>query len=195
MANNRQPLAGLFVIMTNAEDIKLIDECRNGNRQAFGGLVERYQKPLFNAALKIVNDWDVAKDVTQTVFIRAYEKLDSYNKEFKFFSWIYRMVVNESINVLRQQKGKVDLETCQVESADNPETDLRNLRVEEKVEKAVSRLPLDYRMVTIFYYFANLPYDEISFVLGIPEKKVKSRLYSARQLLSKSLSEKELALE
>ncbi|MGH8015367.1 MAG: RNA polymerase sigma factor, partial [Candidatus Zixiibacteriota bacterium] len=96
--------------MTKAYDIKIIEECLNGNRQAFGELVEKYQKPLFNAALKIVNDWDVAKDVTQTAFIRAYEKLTSYDRQFKFFSWIYKMVVNESINVLRQQKNKVDLE-------------------------------------------------------------------------------------
>jgi len=179
--------------MTNAEDVQLIEQCLNGNKGAFGELVERYQKPLFNAALKIVNDRDVAKDVTQTAFIRAYEKLDTYNQKFKFFSWIYRMVVNEAINVLRQQKSKVDLDECQIASAENPEARLHNLQVEEKIESAVAKLPLDYRMVTVFYYFAQLPYDEISYVLGIPEKKVKSRLYSARQILSKSLSVKELA--
>ncbi len=155
--------------------------------------MERYQKPLFNAALKIVNDRDTAKDVTQTAFIRAYEKLDTYNQKFKFFSWIYRMVVNEAINVLRQQKSKVDLDECQIQSDENPETSLHTRQVEEKIEIAVAKLPLDYRMVTVFYYFANLPYDEISFVLGIPEKKVKSRLYSARQILSRTLSAKELS--
>jgi len=179
--------------MTNIEDVQLIEQCLNGNREAFGELVERYQKPLFNAALKIVNDWDVAKDVTQTAFIRAYEKLDTYNPKFKFFSWVYRMAVNEAINVLRQQKNKAVLDECQMASADNPETDMHNLQVEEKVEMAVAKLPLDYRLVTVFYYFANLPYEEISFVLGIPEKTIKSRLYSARLILSKSLSEKELA--
>lgn len=179
--------------MTNAPDTKIIEQCLNGNRQAFGELVERYQKPLYNAAVKIVNDRDVAQDVTQTVFIRAYEKLNTYNPRFKFFSWIYRMVVNESINVLRQKKAHVDIEQCQMESNDNPETRMHNLQVEEKIESAVANLPLDYRMVTVFYYFANLAYEEISFVLNIPEKKVKSRLYSARQILSRTLSEKELA--
>jgi len=177
----------------NATDTQIIEKCLNGNRQAFGELVERYQKPLFNAAVKIVYDGDVAKDVTQTVFIKAYQKLDTYNPKYKFFSWIYRMVVNESINVLRQKKSNVDLEECQMESKDNPETRMHNLQVEAKIESAVANLPLDYRMVTVFYYFADLAYEEISFVLNIPEKKVKSRLYSARQILSKTLSEKELA--
>ncbi len=179
--------------MTNVEDVQLIEQCLNGNNRAFGELVERYQKPLFNAALKIVNDVDVAKDVTQTAFISAYEKLDTYNQKYKFFSWIYRMVVNEAINMLRQQKSRVNLDECQLASDVNPETELHNHRVEEKIDTAVAKLPLDYRMVTVFYYFANLPYDEISFVLGIPVKKVKSRLYSARRILSESLSEMELA--
>src|SRR5574341_1173982 len=107
--------------MTNARDIEIIKECLNGKKEAFGELVERYQRPLFNAALKIVNDWDIAKDVTQAVFIRAYEKLHTYDQKFKFFSWIYRMVVNDAINVLRQQKSNVDLNECQVASDENPE--------------------------------------------------------------------------
>ena len=179
--------------MSNEPDVQLIERCLNGDNRAFGDLVERYQKPLFNAALKIVNDRDMAKDVTQVAFIRAYEKLETYNQKFKFFSWIYRMVVNEAINVLRQRKVQVDIDECQMQTNENPESNLHHRQVEEKIETAVANLPLDYRMVTIFYYFANLPYNEISFVLGIPEKKVKSRLYSARQILSRTLSEKELA--
>lgn len=178
--------------MSNEQDLQLIEKCKNGNSRAFGELVEKYQKPLFNASFRIVNDRDVAQDVTQTVFIRAYEKLDTYNPRFKFFSWIYRMTVNESINVIRQQKSKVAIDDLNIASDDNPETQMQNTQVEEAVESAVSRLPIDYRLVTVFYYFANLPYQEISFILDIPEKTVKSRLYSARQILSKSLSEKEL---
>jgi RNA polymerase sigma-70 factor (ECF subfamily) len=180
--------------MSNSEDIKLIEECLNGESRAFGQLVERYQKPLFNAALKIVNDWDTAKDVTQTVFIKAYEKLDTYNRQYKFFSWIYRMAVNEAINALRHQKSNVDLAECQLESGQNPEKQFKEMKTAERIDQALANLPIDYRMVTVFYYFANLAYDEISFVLGIPEKKVKSRLYSARQILAKSLSGKELAI-
>lgn len=178
--------------MTNLEDIRLVKECLNGNKQAFGELVEKYQKQLYNAAYRILNDGDVAKDVTQTVFIRAYEKLDTYDPKFKFFSWIYRMTVNESINTYRQQKRNVDIDEVMIASNENPEEKMQEAQVELAIEKAVSSLPIEYRMVTIFYYFANLPYQEISFVLDIPEKTVKSRLYSARQILSKSLSEKEL---
>ncbi|MEJ2261549.1 MAG: sigma-70 family RNA polymerase sigma factor, partial [Nitrosopumilaceae archaeon] len=112
--------------MSNVEDIRLIEECKKGNSHAFGELVEKYQKQLYNAAFRIVNDRDTAKDVTQTVFIRAYEKLDTYNAKFKFFSWIYRMAVNEAINVLRQEKKNVTIDDLALESKDNPESRMQN---------------------------------------------------------------------
>ncbi len=131
--------------MSNIPDAQLVEQCLEGNNQEFEELVNRYQKPLFNAALKIVDDRDTAKDVTQIAFIKAYENLDKYNPKFKFFSWIYRMVVNEAINVLRQQKSNVVLDECEIQSEDNPESNLNTLRIEEKIETAVAKLPLDYR--------------------------------------------------
>jgi RNA polymerase sigma-70 factor (ECF subfamily) len=178
--------------MSESADRHLVDRCLKGEKEAFGKLVEKYQKPIFNAALKVVADWDTAMDVTQNVFVKAYEKLPTYDRQFKFFSWIYRMAINEAINSIRQQKGKVDLENCEIEAKGTPEDSLRSRRVEKIVENAVADLPLDYRMVIVLYYFANLPYDEISYVLDIPKKRVKSRLYSARQMLCQELSLKEL---
>ena len=178
--------------MVDITDSQLVDRCLNGEKEAFGSLVEKYQKPVFNAALRVVTDWDLAMDVTQNVFVKAYEKLHTYDRQFKFFSWIYRMAINEAINTLRQQRGKIDLNECEFEAKGTPEETFHSKQVEKVIENAVGDLPLDYRMVTVLYYFANLPYEEISYVLDIPESKVKSRLYSARQILCKDVSLKEL---
>lgn len=178
--------------MIEIADSQLVDRCLKGEKEAFGRLVEKYQKPIFNAALRVVADWDLAMDVTQNVFVKAYEKLHTYDRQFKFFSWIYRMAINEAINSIRQQRGKIDLNECEFESKGTPEETLHDKQVEKVIENAVGDLPLDYRLVTVLYYFANLPYEEISYVLEIPEKRVKSRLYSARQMLCKDVTLKEL---
>ena len=178
--------------MVDIADSKLVDRCLNGEKEAFGTLVEKYQKPIFNAALRVVADWDLAMDVTQNVFIKAYEKLHTYDSQFKFFSWIYRMAINEAINSLRQQRGKINLEDCEIEAKGTPEETFHKKQMEKIVENAVGNLSLDYRLVTVLYYFANLPYEEISYVLDIQESRDKSRLYSARQMLCQEVSLKEL---
>ena len=178
--------------MVDIADSQLVDRCLNGEKEAFGTLVEKYQKPIFNAALRVVADWDLAMDVTQNVFVNAYEKLHTYDRQFKFFSWIYRMAINEAINTIRQQRGKINLEECEIEAKGTPAETFQNKQMEKVVENAVGNLPLDYRLVTVLYYFANLPYEEVSYVLDIPESRVKSRLYSARQMLCKEVSLKEL---
>ena len=90
--------------MSDSEDRSLIRRCLRGDTEAFGRLIDRYQGPLFNTALRITGDCEEAKDITQTIFIKAYEKLSSYKPEHKFFSWIYRMLINESINSVNRIK-------------------------------------------------------------------------------------------
>ena len=84
--------------MTETPESELIERGRRGDRQALGGLLNRYQGPVFNAALRIVGNPDDASDVTQSVFLKAFENLDRYDPAYRFFSWIYRIAVNESIN-------------------------------------------------------------------------------------------------
>ena len=76
-----------IVIMTDSTDLKFIKECLDGNSSAFEPLVEKYQKPLFNSALRMVGDYEEARDITQTVFIKVYENLNRYDRKYKFFSW------------------------------------------------------------------------------------------------------------
>ena len=87
--------------MVDDQDQALVRQCLDGHTRAFEALVDRYQKPLFNVALRMLDDAQDAEDITQTVFIKAFEKLATYDDRYKFFSWIYKMTVNEALNFTR----------------------------------------------------------------------------------------------
>lgn len=174
--------------MTENTDNDLVRACLNGNSAAYEGLIDKYQKAIFNTALRLVNDRDEAKDITQEVFIRAYENLRKFKPEFKFFSWIYKMTLNQSINVINRRKHKTTLGTDLISPDKDPETRLNGKRLIKKVQDAIAELSIDLRMVIILRHFADLSYRELSFVLDIPEKTVKSRLFTARQRLGEILS-------
>ncbi len=160
----------------------------SGDRAAFEALLTEYEKPVYNAAYRMLHSRDDARDVTQTVFLKVFENLDKYDPERRFFSWIYRITLNESINWL----GKANrLEPLAFEAADEgkgPEQEVESARVSAKVQTALMRIKTDYRTVVILKHFLGCTYVEISEILDIPEKKVKSRLYTARQQLKDALT-------
>ncbi|MGA3244717.1 MAG: sigma factor, partial [Bacteroidota bacterium] len=80
--------------MQEPNDKDLVKRCLSGDQKAFEILLERYQKPVFNIALRVLSNTDDAADVTQATFVKAYEKLNSYDNRYKFFSWLYRIAVN-----------------------------------------------------------------------------------------------------
>ncbi|UCD16174.1 MAG: sigma-70 family RNA polymerase sigma factor [Candidatus Zixiibacteriota bacterium] len=170
--------------MSDAEDRKLIRTCLKGDKAIYERLIEKYQKPLFNVALRITGDYEDARDITQTVFVNAYDRLRSYSPKFKFFSWIYRMAVNESLNVVNRKKLTVGMDRECVSGESTPEDDFRSNQSRQRVEDAVGALPLDYRVAVILRYWIDLPYRDIAYILDIQEKTVKSRLYTARRMLA-----------
>ena len=179
--------------MNDKEDEKWVSECVKGNSQAFEFLLEKYQKRIFNVIHKMLFDFEDAKDVTQVVFIKAYEKLDTFNSKYKFFSWIYRITINETLNFINHKKRKVQLKTNVVSSGENPEEYLENTQLVDGLHLAIMELPIEYRIVLILRHFEELSYKEIALMLNILEKTVKSRLFSARQSLKEILLKKGVA--
>jgi len=169
--------------MASAEDRELARESQLGDTRAFTTLVERYYKVLFNIALRMVNDYEDARDITQATFLKAYSKLDTYDPKHKFFSWIYRITVNESLNLLGRRKPHELLDHDLASTQRNPEEEYEKQRVGAAIQTALMRLTPQQRQVVILRHFQALSYREMSSVLGIPEKTVKSRLYSARREL------------
>jgi RNA polymerase sigma-70 factor (ECF subfamily) len=151
--------------------------------------VDRYRKRLFNVALRMLDNAQDAEDVTQTVFFNAFLKLRSYDPRYKFFSWVYRMAVNESLNVLKRRKRTVTLDDEPPIPAPGATTE-DVTALQDRVGKALMSLNPDDRAVVVLKHFVFFSYEEIADVLEIPVKTVKSRLFTARERLRLTLLER-----
>ena len=170
------------------DDAVWVARCLKGDSTAFETLVRRYQQVLFTVALRLTGDVEDARDVTQTAFVRAYLKLDTYDPSRKFFSWLYRIAVNEGLNARRDRRQHEPLEeTFEAEPARDP---VERGETTGQVQAALMALTREYREVIVMRHFGEMTYEEIALVLGIPEKTVKSRLFSARQRLGELLKER-----
>jgi RNA polymerase sigma-70 factor (ECF subfamily) len=170
------------------QDRALVRRYLEGQRDAAGGLVDRYQKRLFNVALRMLDNAQDAEDVTQTVFLNAFLKLRTYDPRYRFFSWVYRMTVNESLNVLKRRKRTVNLEDGPAIPTPGAPSD-EAAELQDRVGKALMSLKPDDRAVVVLKHFVFFSYEEIADVLGIPVKTVKSRLFTARARLRVTLRE------
>ena len=167
------------------DDVVWVAKCLQGDPAAYETLVRRYQRILFNVAYRLTANREDARDITQNVFVRAFERLESYDPARKFFSWIYRIAVNESLNYRRQQHAHEPLSPA-FEAARTSDP-VERAEVSDRVQAALMALTPEYREVIVMRYFADLSYGEISEAVGIPEKTVKSRLFSARERLGRLL--------
>lgn len=171
--------------MTELDDPILVRRCLEGDRESYGTLVARHQRAVFNVALRMLKDFQDAQDLTQTVFIKAYEKLDTYKAEHKFFSWIYRMTVNEALNNLKRSRRFEGLgeSTEHLLAEQRPEQDYEESETSRNLQRALMLLQNEHRAVIVLKHLEELSYEEIGYILGLPVKTVKSRLFTARQVL------------
>jgi RNA polymerase sigma-70 factor (ECF subfamily) len=165
--------------MKEAEDIELVQRTLSGDRNAFGLLVERYQNPVYTLAFRMMGDRDEAEEVAQSAFVKAYEKLGSFDPGYKFFSWIYRITHNEAVNALERHQRHTALD----EGTEAVELPSVRSDLHEIVNSCLHELSVNHRSVIVLKHFEGLSYDEVASTLGITEKKVKSRLFSARTAL------------
>lgn len=153
-------------------------------------MVDRYQRRLFNVALRMLGNVQDAEDATQTVFGNAFESLKSYDPKYRFFSWIYRMAVNESLNALKRRKQTVPMDDGFDIAAPGNRTS-GAVQAADRVRKALLDLKPDDRAVVVLHHFVSFSYEEIAAVLEVPVKTVKSRLFTARERLRLTLKDQE----
>jgi len=178
--------------MNKPDDKKLMERCVKGDRQAFETLLTRYEKPVYNAAYRMLHNPDDARDITQTVFLKVYEHLDQYDPSQRFFSWVYRITLNESINWLKKMSRQEALDHETADQGSGPEQQADDAQISEGMQAALMMIKTEYRAVIVLKHVLGCSYAEISEVLDIPEKTVKSRLYTARQLLQERLTQQGL---
>jgi RNA polymerase sigma-70 factor (ECF subfamily) len=176
------------VVMSKDRDTALISDCRKGDRNALETLVRRYEKPVYNAAYRMLGNPDDAADITQIAFLKVFENLDRYNPKFKFFSWIYRIAVNESINFLKRRGHQEPLDDRQASSLRGPAALVESGRIGDCVQGVLMELQEEQRAVIVLRHFTECSYQEIADILQIPEKTVKSRLYTARQIMKEKIT-------
>lgn len=157
------------------------------DREAFAEAVRRYGTAIFNAAYRIVNNYEDAMDITQATFMKAYERLDRCDPARGIFNWLYKIAVHEAINHAKRRSRTVPLDEDLGPAPDAADETCIQNETSAKLQLALMALSLDYRTVVILRHFHDLSYAEIAAILDIPEKTVKSRLFSGRRLMREAL--------
>jgi RNA polymerase sigma-70 factor, ECF subfamily len=188
------------------EDARLVKRCRQGDTGAFEGLVYKYQDNVYNIAYRMVGDRELARDLAQETFTRAFEGIDGFNARMSFRSWLYRIGTNAAIDHLRRRGKYRDLpgEIALAEGAPRPkaygvviELPASDAEIPENVSvsnevaslvwEALEELPEKYRAVIILHHIEGLSYAEIGRVLGIPRNTAKTWGHRARNMLCEAL--------
>jgi RNA polymerase sigma-70 factor (ECF subfamily) len=173
------------------DDHALIAACREGDTQAFGVLVRRYQDRLYPTLARMTGSADDALDLLQDAFLKAYRKLGDFHGDSSFYTWIYRIAVNLALSERRKPAHRrrwVGLDRRGPDAIDPPDdpsrTDPgRSLDQDERdqlIQKALDRLSPDYRTIVVMKDIDGLRYEEIAETLSIPVGTVRSRLHRAR---------------
>ena len=181
----------------NSDELGWIEAAQRGDHTAFARLVEAYKQPVYNLAYRMLGNVPEAEDAAQEVFLRAYLKLASYDRERKFSTWLLSIASNYCIDVLRRRRATlVTLDDAEfgLESREpGPEQSAVEGEQREAIGRAISALAPAYRLPAILRYYYDLPYEEIERITGLTETTVKTRLHRARRMI-RDLLEREGAL-
>ncbi len=189
-------------IESQKEDVRLINKALRGDQAAYLRLVNKYKPTITYLLYRIVQDKDDVEDIVQEVFINTFRALESFKKEYSFFSWIYKIALNKGIDYIRKKKLKTfsinkpiatkDGEV-QYEVPDSTYEPDKHIIASEKsslIQTAIDKLPHKYRRVIIMRHMEEKDYSEIAEELKLPIGTVKVHIFRARELLNKYLRHK-----
>lgn len=169
------------------DDSALVRDTLAGNGYAFDQLVERYQGKIYNLALGITGSPHDAADATQSAFLKVYQNLGRFDPAHRFFSWIYRIGCNEALDLVNRRRRLVPVDDEARETAAGPHRRAAANETGRAIREALAELSPDLRVTVVLRHFHGLTYREMSEIVGVPEKRVKSRLFSARVRLRRRL--------
>lgn len=181
--------------MEARDDVHHIEEVLNGNTSAFAVLVERYQDMVYTISMKVLQNREDAEEVAQDAFVKAFRKLDTFRKESRFSTWLYRIAFNEAISRTRLKKlPEVEFneeisESAAEEEVENHVMGLDPAEQKKIVGKVLKRFPdSDQLMISLFYY-EGMQIAEIAEVTGLSESNVKVRMHRLRKKIFNELNE------
>jgi len=182
-----------------ASDKKLVERVQKGDKGAFDLLVLKYQHKIVNLVMRYVRDPDLAQDISQEAFIKAYRALPRFRGESAFYTWMYRIAVNTAKNHLAAQRRRpMDIELdlqdpeqydlhAKLRETDTPEGVALSDELQETVERAIAALPEDLRTAIILRELEGMSYEEIAQTMECPVGTVRSRIFRARDAIGKKV--------
>lgn len=183
-------------------DSELVQAARDGDLKAYDSLIRRYQERIYATVYHMTGNHEDANDLAQEAFIKAYTALKSFKGDSSFYTWVYRIAVNKTINFLKQRKNKVSLSLNDLEfniendpdlvafvSDKTPRRDVAITELQEKLNAAMQKLSDVHRMVVTLHDVQGLSHEEIAKIMECNVGTVRSRLFYARQQLQAYLSD------
>jgi len=184
------------------EDKKLVKRTLQGDKQAFEMILKRHQQSLLNYIGRMVGDRELALDFTQDVFIKTYSSLHSYQPQFKFRTWLFKIASNYIIDYWRKKKiDAFSIDQKAVEEPNRPSFEIPSedpsicarfelTELTEKIEQALEHLPPHFRELFVWRHVNEFSYEEIAEIKGLPVGTVKNRVFHSKELIRKYLEEK-----
>jgi len=184
---------------SRAEDSRLIQRALKGDHQAYAGLMAKYHDQIYNFIYRMVHEHQQVEDLTQEAFIKAFQSLKSFNEEFAFSTWLYKIATNNSIDFIRKRKLQMYSIDKPVESKESDftfelldetyEADKGVIRDQRSrmLQQAIDVLPEKYRKVIQLRHMEERSYEEIAKMLKLPIGTVKAHIFRARELLYRQL--------
>ena len=178
------------------KDEQLVKQFQTGDHRSFDELMRRYQEKVLNTCYRFIGQEDEARDATQDIFVKVYWALDSFKPKAKFSTWLYRIAVNHSLNVVRSKKRRAWMKRLNLmggekyeiglipDHANNPENVIEQQEQSKLVQSMLNALKEEQRIALVLHRFEGLSYKEIAKVMNISVSAVESRIFRARQKLA-----------
>ena len=184
------------------EDSVLIKRALEGDQNAFGRLKAKYHEAIYSLIYRMIREKDEVEDLTQEAFIKAFMSLSTFNDEYAFSTWLYKIATNNCIDHIRRKKLQTFSIDKPVESKESdftfelpdstyePDRDMISKQRKRLLEEAINSLPPKYRQVIILRHQEEKEYQEIAELLKLPLGTVKAHIFRAREMLNKYLRNK-----
>jgi RNA polymerase sigma factor (sigma-70 family) len=186
-----------------ADDLDLVRKARHGDMAAYDDLMRRYQERVYATIYHMTANHEDANDLAQETFIKAFQALKSFKGDSSFYTWVYRIAVNKTINFLKQRRNRSahlslndldfnaenDPDLVALISDKNPRRDINLAELQEKLNVALMKLSSVHRLVVTLHDVQGLSHEEIGKIMDCNVGTVRSRLFYARQQLQAYLSD------
>lgn len=175
--------------LADLDDVALMASVAAGGRDAFTILMRRHEDLVFSVSLRIMGSREAALDATQETFLTVFRKADRFRGEAAFTTWLYRVATNTCYDLLRKQRRRAAAPLSPVHDPPDrrAEDSLDGVETASQIERALARIPADFRTAVVLSDIQGLTMSEIAHILDIPEGTVKSRIFRGRRLLAQIL--------